>query len=247
MVKIIGISGRKQAGKNTVANYIHGQVLLSEQMIQNFYLNENGQLVVQTEDSNHNIGYGIFDVTRKDEEYVQYAERNLWPFIKIYHFADPLKEMAINLFGLNTDEVYGNDDKKNMATNIEWKVMPDNFLNKEGRMTNREFLEHFGTKIVRKINHNAWSEYTIKKIAKEQTKIAIIPDVRFPNEVDIIKKNGGVIIRLTRDIYNSDAEAECALDKSKFDWSNFDYIIDNTELSLDDLTEKLSQIQHLWR
>jgi HlyD family secretion protein len=27
MVKIIGISGRKQSGKNTVANYINGQVL----------------------------------------------------------------------------------------------------------------------------------------------------------------------------------------------------------------------------
>ena len=29
MAKIIGISGRKQSGKNTVANFINGEVLLS--------------------------------------------------------------------------------------------------------------------------------------------------------------------------------------------------------------------------
>jgi hypothetical protein len=245
MVKIIGISGRKQAGKNTVANYIHGGVLLHNKMIEDFFVNEEGQLAVKTADTNSNYGYGIFDVTRKDDQFIQYAERELWPYIKIYHFADPLKEMCINLFNLNPKHVYGNNDDKNSLTNLSWKDIPAS--NKtEGSPTVREFLEHFGTKIIRNIYHNAWSEYTIKKIVKEQSSIAVIPDVRFPNEIDAIKSHGGIVIRLTRNIYDSPSESESALDQSKYDWSNFDHIIDNSQSSLDDLSNSLVKIQHLW-
>lgn len=245
MVKIIGISGRKQAGKNTVANYIHGHVLLYNKMIEDFFINDEGQLAVKTIDTNYNTGYGIFDVTRKDDQFIQYAERELWPYIKIYHFADPLKDMCINLFGLNANHVYGSNDDKNSLTHLEWKNIPLS-TKTNGNPTVREFLEHFGTKIVRQIYHNAWSEYTIKKIIKEQSGIAIIPDVRFPNEIEAIKKHGGVILRLTRDMFHSDAEAESALDEDKYDWSNFDYIINNSESSLSDLPNKLNTIQHLW-
>lgn len=245
MVKIIGISGRKQAGKNTVANYIHGNVLLNLKMVEDFFINEEGQLAVKTEDTNNNHGYGIFDVTRKDDQFIQYAERELWPHIKMYHFADPLKEMCVNLFNINPNHVYGNNDEKNSLTNLLWKNIPLSDKT-EGSPTAREFLEHFGTKIIRAIYHNAWSEFTLKKIAKEQSSIAIIPDVRFPNEVDAIKNQKGIVIRLTRNVYNSTSEAECALDESNYDWSNFNYVIDNSQSSLSELSNNLIQIQHLW-
>lgn len=245
MTKIIGISGKKQAGKNTVANYINGSVLLSLGMIQDFYINDNGELVISTIDANNNNGYGILDVTRKDDLFIQYAERELWPYIKIYHFADPLKEMAINLFNINPKHVYGNNDDKNSSTHLLWKDIPLSEKN-EGSPTVREFLEHFGTKIVRKIYCNAWNEYTLKKITKEQSGIAIIPDVRFPNEVKAIKESGGVVIRLKRNIYNSDAEPECALDENNFDWSEFDIIIDNSKSQLSELINHVSNLKHLW-
>jgi hypothetical protein len=246
MTKIIGISGRKQAGKNTVANYINGTVLIKHGMIQDFYIDLEGQLIVQTNDQNNNTGYGIFDVTRKDEQFIQYAERSLWPYIKTYHFADPLKEMCVNLFNLDPQNVYGNDAQKNKLTTINWESVPDNINNKTGPMTHREFLEHFGTQVVRKIYHNAWSEFALKRILKEQSEVAIIPDVRFPNEVEIIKKYGGIVIRLTRNVYNSVSESESSLDQSKFDWNNFDYILDNDTCSLDELSNKLDGIKHLW-
>jgi hypothetical protein len=245
MTKIIGISGRKQAGKNTVANYINGTVLIKHGMIQDFYLDTDGQLIVQTNDQNNNTGYGIFDVTRKDDQFIQYAERELWPYIKTYHFADPLKEMCVNLFNLNAENVYGSDAQKNKLTDLQWESMPDN-NNKTGPMTHREFLEYFGTQVVRKIYHNAWSEFALKRILKEQSEVAIIPDVRFPNEVDIIKKYGGIVIRLTRDVYSSTSESESSLDKSRFDWNTFDHILDNDNCSLDELSNKLDSIKHLW-
>jgi hypothetical protein len=247
-MKIIGISGRKQAGKNTVANYINGDLLKRRGMIRDFFINENGNLIVETcSEESHEYGFGQFDVVRKDEAFITYAEKELWPYIKVYHFADPLKQMSVNLFGLNAVEVYGNDDQKNMKTDIYWQSMPNNFDNKEGRMTNREFLEHFGTNIIRKIKNDAWVSFTINSLVNENPEIAIIPDVRFPNEIEAIKKAGGINIRLTRDVYSSKSDSESALDKDKFDWNNFDIVIDNNNLSLEDLCDYLSKNSSIWR
>lgn len=245
-MKIIGISGRKQSGKNTVANYINGYILKKNNMISDFFIDDDGKLAVQTIDSDGNNGYGIFDPTRKDSAFIEYAERNLWPYIKIYHFADPLKEMCIALFNLNPENIYGSDNDKNKATDLLWESMPYNPDKKSGHLTHREFLEYFGTNIVRKIKSNAWSEFTIKRILAEQSEIAIIPDVRFPNEVDAIKNNGGIVIRLTRDVFNSTSEAEKALDKDVFDWNIFDLVIDNSTTKLEDLCQYLNKNSHIW-
>ena len=61
MVKILGISGKKQSGKNTAANLITGKVLLSRGMVDDFYINKDGELVVSTKDNNNRSGYGVFD------------------------------------------------------------------------------------------------------------------------------------------------------------------------------------------
>jgi hypothetical protein len=244
-MKIIGISGRKQAGKNTVANYINGDILKQREMITDFYIDENGKLIVQTVDNSGQSGYGELDVTRKDKVFLEYANKELWPYIKVYHFADPLKDMAINLFGLNPNHVYGNDNDKNTTTDLEWKHIPSS-TKKSGNPTVREFLEHFGTKIVRKIKFDAWSSYSINRISSEGSALAIVPDVRFPNEVEAIKSQGGIVIRLTRDSFGSDAEAEKALDKDVFDWNNFDIVIDNASMTLDELCQTLKSHSTIW-
>lgn len=245
-MKIIGIAGRKQAGKNTVANCINGNVLLSKEMIKDFYIDDNGKLIVQTSDSNGNVGYGEFDVTRKDSPFVEYAHRELWPYIKVYHFADPLKEMAINLFNINPQQVYGSDDEKNKPTHLLWEDIPSVPKDKTGNMTAREFLQYFGTDVVRKIYHNAWVNATLNRVLVEQSEIAIIPDVRFPNEVSAIRDNGGIVIRLTRDLYHSDHDSEQALDIEMFDWKNFDIIIDNSNMNIEDLCDTLKSHSRIW-
>jgi hypothetical protein len=245
-MKIVGIAGRKQAGKNTVANYINGHVLVSRNMINDFYIDEDGKLIVKTTDSNGEEGFGEFDVTRKDRAFVEYAHKELWPYIKVYHFADPLKEMAINVFGLNPQQVYGSDKDKNTTTHLKWEDLPNCPPDKNGFMTVRDFLQHFGTNIVRKIYNNAWVNATINKIVAEDSEIAIIPDVRFPNEVSAIKENGGFIIRLTRDLYHSDHDSEKALDQSNFDHSNFDLVIDNATMDLNELCDILKNNSRIW-
>lgn len=244
-MKIIGISGRKQAGKNTVANYINGSVLLDKGMVSDFFIEEDGSLAVNTKDSSGQTGYGIFDVTRKDATFIEYAEKQLWPYIKVYHFADPLKDLAINLFGLDSKLVYGSNDDKNEKTDFVWSDLPHGKDSKE-KVTIREFLEYFGTTIIRKIKSDAWARYTINKILLDNSEIAIIPDVRFPNEVQAIKDAGGSVIRLTRDIFHSDFEAESALDKENYDWSNFDIVVDNSNLNIDQLCQTLKVFSHIW-
>ena len=178
------------------------------------------------------MGWGILDLLRKDDEFTQYAEINIWPYVKIYHFADYLKMICVDLFDLTEKQVYGTDADKNTQT-------------KYG-MTAREFLQYFGTNVMRKIKDTIWVDVTLKRILAQQPVIAIIPDVRFPNEVDAIHDAGGMVIRLNRDTLKSDHECESALDKDVFDWNRFDHVIDNNDLTIEELISKVNILEHIW-
>lgn len=246
MAKIIGISGKKQSGKNTVANYINGDVLKLLGMVQDFALGENGELLVKTSDSSGAVGWGIFDLLRKDADFAGYAEKELWPYVKIYHFADPLKRLCCDLFDIPESQLYGSNQAKNQPTPYNWEDMPTQTIGVHHNLTVRDFLEYFGTVLMRKIKDTVWVDYTIKRIAEEDPSIAIIPDVRFPNEVEAIKNAGGVVIRLDRDILASQHECETSLDNDKFDWNNFDIVVNNNGHTLDQLQSDLQKINQLW-
>jgi energy-coupling factor transporter ATP-binding protein EcfA2 len=252
MGKILGISGRKQSGKNTFANYVNGVILKENGMIQDFYIDENGNLVVQTTDHDGKLGYGMLDVNRKDLTFLEYAETSLWPYVKVYSFADYLKEICIHLFDFKYEQAYGTDDQKNTKTNLMWENMPgieitdSDILNTVGPMTAREFMQFFGTEVIRKIKDSAWTEYTLKKIIAEDSELAIIADVRFPNEVKAIKNFDGSVVRLTRDIFSSDHMCETALDEENFDWHKFDCIIDNNDKTIQEFCEEIQKNKNVW-
>jgi len=145
----------------------------------------------------------------------------------IYNFADPLKKMCIDIFGLTYEQCYGTDDQKNEYVNCKW---PDS----EEVMSAREVMQYVGTNVFRKMQHNVWSEATIRKIKDENLPLALIADCRFPNEVEAVRSAGGLVVKLHRNIYNSSHESETALDKNRYDHGNFDMIIDNSNLSIAD-------------
>jgi hypothetical protein len=246
MTKIIGISGRKQSGKSTTANYINGDILMSRDMVQTYSIDEDGKLVIKTTNQEGMSGYGIFDASRKDKAFIEYAEKELWPFVKLYHFADTLKSIAVRLFDIPPVCVYGSDDDKNKKLHYNWEDMPTATDN-TGPMSSREFLQYFGTTIVREINDNAWVNATIATVTSEGSSVALIPDVRFPNEVAAIKEAGGIVIRMERDPFSDDHKCESALDKVHYDWSNFDVVIPNSVGTIEELCEELSTHTSLWR
>lgn len=143
---------------------------------------------------------------------------------KIYNFADTLKQdICMNILGMSYDQCYGTDDQKNQLTDIEWNG---------SNLTAREVMQFVGTDIFRKMKNNVWVDATINKIKIEQPKIAIIADCRFPNEVNSIKQNNGIVIKLSRDLYHSNHESELALDGNNYNQNNFDTIIYNEKLSI---------------
>jgi hypothetical protein len=162
---------------------------------------------------------------------------------KIYNFADPLKQdICMNILGLTHDQCYGDDTSKNSLTSIRWEDMPGYNISwtyskdyhPSGFMTARQIMQHIGTDIFRKLKNDVWSHATINKIQNEKPALAIIADCRFPNEVDAVKSVGGIVIKLMRNPYNSDHESELALDEIVYDHNNFDLVINNETLSIDD-------------
>jgi hypothetical protein len=155
---------------------------------------------------------------------------------KIYNFADPLKQdICMNILGLTYDQCYGSDEDKNSLTDIRWENLPGFNIevdkptdyDSSGQMTARQILQFVGTDIFRKMKHNIWADATIAKIKKESPSLALIADCRFPNEVKAVKDTGGIVIKLTRNPFNSNHSSETALDIDRYDHSNFDIVLTN--------------------
>lgn len=251
-MKIVGISGRKQAGKNTTANIFHGLILEHYGMAQDWSINKSGGLNVLTKNHIGNLGWGEFDVSRKDRDFAEYANENMWPYVKLYSFADELKRMCTDLFEIPYECVWGTDEQKNMPqAHLLWENMPGVTTNPHmltmgavdmgcktfgviyhapGPMTSREFMQFLGTEVMRNMFEPIWVNATINKIKAEGAGLAVIADVRFPNEATAIEEAGGLLLRLKRQPFGDDTHAsECALD----DFS-FQYYIDNAKLCMED-------------
>lgn len=190
--------------------------------------------------------------TTCSEFVLKYYNGSVEPFnnAKIYNFADTLKQdICINLLGLTYDQCYGDDSCKNSLTNIKWQNIPgyniswtySDDYDSSGFMTARQVMQFIGTNIFREIKQDVWTSATLNKIQKENPGLSIIADCRFPNEVDEIKKYGGIIIKLTRNPYNSYHESEIALDSDVYDNNNFDLIISNDNISINEQNKIILQ------
>ena len=146
---------------------------------------------------------------------------------KIYNFADPLKQLCIDIFGLTYNQCYGTDENKNELVDCYWPGI-------DSKMTAREVLQYVGTDVFRAMQHNVWSSATIRFIQKEQPDIALIADCRFPNEVEAVKNAGGLVVKLNRNLYESTHASETALDATNYDQSNFDLTIANLNGGIDE-------------
>lgn len=107
---------------------------------------------------------------------------------------------------------------------------------KPGLMTGREVMQFLGTEVFRKMYSNIWVDATIRQIKKDSPCMAIITDVRFPNEVDgIIDTSSplnGKVIRLTRDIYNGEDQHDSEIALDNYDPSRYLKVIDNNDYSI---------------
>lgn len=225
--KIIAFSGKKQSGKNTCANFIYSTFLAKLKVCKKIQINDLGQIMV-SDLLNKSEYSGIFDPSLRisDDFIIKQVFQKMDPHIKLYSFADALKtDICINILGMSYQQCYGSDDDKNQIVDCFW---PDTL----NPMTAREVMQYVGTDIFRKIKSDVWTSSLIRKINMDNPSIAVITDCRFPNEVECIQNNNGIVIRLVRDMYHSDHTSETILDQKNYDWNNFDYIISNDVLDI---------------
>jgi hypothetical protein len=132
-------------------------------------------------------------------------------------FADPIKKIAMDIYGFTYDQVYGNS-----------KEIPDP---RWDGLTPRHAMQQIGTEVARSIHPDTWIRYclsTIRSAAKGHEPLIhwepargfvparllmfewegegvlsdlqkwAVTDVRFPNEADHIRAAGGKVIKVVR-------------------------------------------------
>jgi hypothetical protein len=249
--RILAFAGSKQAGKSTCSNFPHGYQLRAQEVISDFWVDEYGKLIARTEilgeDGKKTEGDTYLDINRPDPEFMEWAMYNMWPFVKKYSFADSLKQVAISLFGLTYDQVYGTEaHKMQQVPHLRWENMPGikEFLcYKEGVMTVRDFLQYFGTDICRKIHDSVWVDKCIKDITDEEPLLAVIDDCRFENEIKAVQEAGGKVIGLTRQPYEDSHASERIIEEHG---DLVDAVIDNQNMSIKDSCIEIIKTINEW-
>jgi hypothetical protein len=247
MTQIIGFAGKKQSGKNTSCNFITmlkmKELGLSEELRIN---EETGELEVKDVLGQTAMNGGWFSFTPGNVN-IEGLYESVGPFCKIYALADTLKSIAIQVLGLPASKVYGTDADKSELTHLLWENMPgvvavkdyetqgaieigELTVHEPGPMTIREVLQYMGTEIFRKMYETVWVDSLLRKIKAEEPEIAVICDVRFPNEINLLRDEGAIILGLSRDIFDSkDTHAS-----EQIDFSLCSLVIDNQDMEIED-------------
>jgi len=189
------------------------------------------------------IGFGYKMRTGKDTSADYLIEK--YGFKKI-SFAEALKSevgeynrLLIN-YNIDKKELYLYDNPGNMKLIVDSKIKEvfvdyilenkdcvdyitgDIIFQKYGRpKKDRVLLQLWGTNYRRVENENYWVDLVKQQILGEPDTNWVITDVRFPNELELIKQLGGVSVEIVRDVVGNGIpkhDSETALDDAIFDF-----------------------------
>lgn len=249
---IIAVSGRKQAGKNFLCDYLTWYFRVSGDRYKNVPIsqNENGEIVTKDE-----VG-----LMRRPLR----LDLQIWNS-KVYSFADPLKRFCIDVMGLREEQCYGTDADKNTETEYLWdnihseirakygkEEVSHRMVHKEfggmefinsvkriqrtGPMTGREVMQVFGTDVLRRqFNDGIWVNAALRMIHNEGYPISFISDMRFKSEaMALLKTKNAYVIRLQRKICEDAHESEKDLDDFDFKevFGDRALVVDNQNMTI---------------
>ena len=239
---LIGIGGKANSGKDLVGRIIQ-------------YLTSGSEKKYTFEE--YEESFSKFGTT------LQYL-----PNWEIKKFADKLKDIVCLLIGCTREQLESHDFKEK-ELGEEWNVKiityidgelhkiynpsdsedfdinckyPRSYISNIIKQTPRSLLQKIGTDLFRnRLHQNTWVNATFADYRDDNW---IITDVRFPNELEAIKKHNGITIRINRGLVERTGKmiqepehiSETALDDAEFD-----YVIEN-DCTIDDLIEKVREI-----
>ena len=120
---------------------------------------------------------------------------------KIMCFADPLKEVIRTIFDFNDEQLYG-ELKDTIDT--YWNVKPRTIM----QFIGTDLFRHQMCNVVPDIKTNIWIKVIKKRILdfweKNPNQSIVLTDLRFPNEINMIKELNGCVIRIKRTIDKSE-------------------------------------------
>ena len=185
----------------------------------------------------------------------------------ITSFAEPMKNICVDVLGLSHEGAFGTDEQKNQLSNLVWNTLPSEIRYRHsnetelvltsgsqaderpkmrsGHMTNREVMQIVGTDIFRTmLSGNVWAEAPFNK--RWRHNVVIIADCRFPNEKEAIEAHGGVVLRLTRETGMGGDQhlSEIALDDTVFSHQyRNDGTLDSLESTLTTFVEDILNVK----
>ena len=246
-IQLIGFAGHKQAGKDTACNFILATKLAELGVSRSTRLTEFGEIEVTD----------ILDESISGQEWMPFKsphvdvqnlfDNELGKFIKIYSFATKLKQLCVDVLGLDKELVFGNDEQKNTKTDIKWPVVyMDAKRSQKGCMTIREVLQYIGTDIFRRIDIDIWVKSCVKQVKLDQPELALISDVRFENEVRAIQDEGGFVVGLTRSPFKKPLEDHISEISPQKCLDLCDVVVENDKLTIPEQNEQIYlAIKHL--
>ena len=171
------------------------------------------------------------------------VERNY----KKISFADKLKDGVAEVFGWNRAMLEGDTDDSR-----KWREQPDNFWSNETgkEITPRLVLQLFGTDCMRDgFDNGIWVSLVKKKLLENPQTDFVIPDVRFENEINMIKEVGGevwVVVRGQTPKWLEQYQRENitppeSIHSSEYRWvkAKKDFVINNNS-TVDNLRDQVS-------
>lgn len=114
----------------------------------------------------------------------------------------------------------------------------------------RRLLQVFGTEVVRDLfGPDAWVDALDKTVFDDEDELEqfVITDVRFPNEAEYVRRNNGILIKVTRPDYHNGVDAKHA-SEALVDTLPWDYSAVNSG-SIDDLRVTvlaIMQMEHMY-
>ena len=239
---IIGIHGKKQSGKDTLADNILEYV--RQKVYSGTCKYEYLRKKINFADYLKEISINLFEIEEKqcfgsDDDKNSEVDIYWSDIIHLIDCIEPgynqsdalvlflMKQGIINQYPHVTHSKHFDIHKGPAIRLCNRFVLPDNSL--DWKMSAREFFQYFGTDIIRRLNPdawvNAWVAQVKSKINNDKSNVIVAADIRFINETESIKKINKtipnavtILIKLRRGVLKDSHGSEKELSDTLFDF-----------------------------